>query len=172
MRSIIRTAVLTTAVAAFTVTAPALGSAAAADEVVYAFGVDGTSVTNTITNTTGGVLTCTTSLAPAPGGVLPPIWEVTGPGQTLYASGQVQSGTTTQTITEVPDGSYVALATCVNADNTVMWASDYPGIGDILALFPLTAFAVQQSSTVLTVPTDAPAPPVPGLGLPAFGSSN
>ncbi len=79
MRSIIRTAVLTTAVAAFTVTAPALGSAAAADEVVYAFGVDGTSVTNTITNTTGGVLTCTTSLAPAPGGVLPPIWESPAP---------------------------------------------------------------------------------------------
>ena len=172
MRSIIRTAGLTAAVAAFTVAAPAIGSAADAGEVGYAFGVDGTNVTNTITNTTGGVLTCTTSLAPAPGGVLPPISEVTGPGQTLYASGQVQPGTTTQTVTEVPDGSYVALATCVNADNTAMWASDYPGIGDILALFPLTAFAVQQSSTVVTVPTEVPAPLVPELGLPAFGSSN
>ncbi|KSZ56402.1 hypothetical protein Z045_23535 [Rhodococcus pyridinivorans KG-16] len=172
MRSIIRTAVLTAAVAAFTVTTPAIGSAADAGEVSYAFGVAGTDVTNTITNTTGGVLTCTTSLAPAPGGMLPPIWEVTGPGQTLYASGQVQPGTTTQTVTEVPDGSYVALATCVNADNTAMWASDYPGIGEILALFPLTAFAVQQSSAVVTVPTDTRGPLVPEFGLPTFGSSN
>ena len=172
MRSIIRTTVLAAAVAGSAMAAPAIGAAADAGEVGYVFGVDGANVTNTITNTTDGVLTCTTSLALAPGGVLPPIGEVTGSGQTLYASGQVQPGTTTQTVTDVPDGSYVALATCVDADNTAMWVSDYPGIGEILALFPSTAFAVQQSSTVVTVPTDAAAPSVPEPGLPLFGSSN
>ena len=49
MRSIIRTAVLTAAVAAFTVTTPAIGSAADAGEVSYAFGVAGTDVTYAIT---------------------------------------------------------------------------------------------------------------------------
>lgn len=171
MRPIARAALIAAATVPLAMAAPAVASAANAGDVAYAFGVDGTSVTNTITNNTGGVLLCTTSLASAPGGVLPPIWEVTGSGQTLYTSGEVQPGTTTQTVTEIPDGSYVVLATCGNADNTAMWASDYPGIGEILDLFPLTAFAVQQASTVVTVPGAAPALPAPGAGAPPFGSS-
>lgn len=171
MRSTVRATLITMAIVPLSVAAPALAAAADADDVTYAFGVDGANVTNTITNNTGGVLICTTSLASAPGGILPPIWEVTGPGQTLYASSEVQPGTTTQTVTDIPDGSYVALATCGNADNTAMWASDYPGIGEILDLFPMDTFAVQQASTVVTVPAPTPGLPAPDAGLAPFGSS-
>ncbi|WP_068155537.1 hypothetical protein [Rhodococcus phenolicus] len=174
MRSTIRAALITAASLPLAVAVPGLAAAAAAGEVTYAFGVDGNSVTNTITNTTSGPLTCTTSLAPAPGGVLPPVWEVTGAGQTLYDSGEVQPGSTVQTVVDVPDGPYVALASCVNADNTAMWVSDYPGIGETLALFPLEAFTVEQASPVVIVPTETPAVPAPSGGQapnPGFGSS-
>lgn len=174
MRSITRAALITAAAVPLAVTVPGLAAAADASEVTYAFGVDGHSVTNTITNNTGGVLTCATSLAPAPGGVLPPISEVLSAGQSLFAQSDIEPGVTVHTVIDVPDGSYVTLASCGNADATAMWVSDYPGIGETLALFPLESFTVEQASTVVTVPAETPALPAPG-GVPGpnpmFGSS-
>ena len=175
MRSIFRAALITAATAALAVAVPGLAAAADASEVTYAFGVDGHSVTNTITNNTGGVLTCATSLAPAPGGVLPPISEVLSAGQSLFAHSDIQPGVTVHTVIDVPHGSYVALASCGNTDATAMWVSDYPGIGETLALFPYESFTVEQAATVVTVPAETPALPSPGDGPapnPLFGSSN
>jgi hypothetical protein len=60
----------------------------------------------------------------------------------------------------VPDGSYVALASCGrDGDDPAMWVSDYSGIEKYLIQFPRTAYTVQQASTVVTVPSVDPAPP-------------
>lgn len=153
--------------------APALASAADASEVTYSFTVDGSTVTNTITNNTGATLTCATALALAPGGALPPVADVIAAGQTLYDQGEVQPGVTKQTVTEIPDGTYVVLATCGRSGNDpAMWVSDYPGIEDYLEPFQMPAFTVQQASALVTVPTAAPSSPVAGsLDLGAiFGS--
>ena len=87
----------------------ATAAAAAAGDVTYAFAVSGTSVTNTITNNAGTALLCTTSLAPAPNGVLPPIEDVFNAGQSLYQQDEIQPGETKQTVADVPAGTYVAL---------------------------------------------------------------
>ena len=174
MRSILRTAFVTAAAVPLAVAVPGLAAAADASEVTYAFGVDGHSVTNTVTNNTGGILTCATSLAPAPGGVLPPVSEVLY-GTQLGTSSDIRPGATVHTVIDVPDGSYVALASCVNADATAMWVSDYPGIEETLALFPYESFTVEQAATVVTVPAELPALPSPGnepVPNPLFGSSN
>ena len=55
---------------------PGLAAAAEPTDVTYAFAVDGTSVTDTITSAADGTLSCATSLAPAPGGVLPPLEDI------------------------------------------------------------------------------------------------
>ncbi|RIK12949.1 MAG: hypothetical protein DCC47_05605, partial [Acidobacteria bacterium] len=101
-------------------------------------------------------LDCMTGLAPAPGGVLPPVAEVIAQGQTLSTSGRVQPGVTTQTVTEIPDGTYVVLASCSTDGLATMWVSDYPGIADQLAPLPVTAYPVQQASPVVTVPATPP----------------
>lgn len=162
MRMIARTTLLAAAAIPLAVAAPAQASAAEATDVTFAFTVSGSTVTNTITNNSGTTLTCGTALSPAPGGVLPPVRDVLSAGQTLYETGEVQPGTTTQSVLDIPDGSYVALASCSRADtDPAMWISDYPGIEDYLEQWPGTEFTVQQTSTVVTVPNvdTAPAPP-------------
>lgn len=161
MRSTTRAALIAVATVPSALAAPALASAADAGEVAFAFAVSGSTVTNTITNDSGTPLDCMTGLAPAPGGVLPPVAEVIAQGQTLSTSGRVQPGVTTQTVTEIPDGTYVVLASCSTDGLATMWVSDYPGIADHLAPLPVTAYPVQQASPVVTVPAT----------LPAFGSS-
>ncbi|AHK32049.1 hypothetical protein OPAG_05352 [Rhodococcus opacus PD630] len=95
-----------------------------------------------------------------PGGVLPPVRDVLSAGQSLYETGEIQPGTPTQSVSDVPDGSYVAPASCSRTDtDPAMWVSDYPGIEDYLAQWPGTKFTVQQVSTVVTVPSVDPTPP-------------
>ncbi|MGV9865182.1 hypothetical protein [Rhodococcus koreensis] len=175
MRTIARTTLLAAATIPLAIAA-APASAAEATDVTYAFGVDGSTVTNTITNNTGATIGCTTSLTLAPDGVLPPIAEVVGPGQSLYQQDDIPPGTTTQSVLDVPDGSYVALASCGReGDDPALWVSDYPGVEQFLVQFPMPAYTVEQASSVVTVPSVAPAPPavaIPdasGLGQ-IFGS--
>lgn len=153
---------------------PAAASAAGPSDVTYAFAVDGSTVTNTITNNSGNTLTCATSLAPAPGGVLPPVWEVIGPGQTLYSTDPAgQPGVSTQSVTDIPAGTYVALATCgtENVDPATLWVSDYPGLSEVLATVPWIAYTVQQASPIVTI--DESAPVLPDLGsLPGTGTGS
>ncbi|MDH6679356.1 hypothetical protein M2284_003578 [Rhodococcus sp. LBL1] len=157
MRMASRAALVAATAIPLTMVAPALASAADASEVTYSFTVDGSTVKNTITNNTGTTLTCLTALAPAPGGVLPPVADVIGPGQTLYDHGEIQPGVTTQAVTEIPDGTYVTLASCGReGSDPALWVSDYPGIEDYLKPLPTPAFTVQQASTVVTVPNVAP----------------
>ncbi len=157
MRMASRAALVAATAIPLAVVAPALASATDASEVTYSFTVDRSTVTNTITNNTGATLTCATALAPAPGGVLPPVADVIAAGQTLYDQGEVQPGVTTQTVAEIPDGTYVILATCGRSDsNPAMWVSDYPGIEDYLKPFQIPTFTVHQASTVVTVPNTAP----------------
>ncbi|KAA0024435.1 hypothetical protein [Antrihabitans cavernicola] len=168
MRLITRSAFVAAVSIPLALTATPQASASQASDVTYAFSVSGSTVKNTITNNSGSVISCTTSLAPAPGGVLPPIEVVFGGGQTLYDHSDIQPGSTTQSVTAVPDGSYVALASCArDQSDPAMWVSDYPGLDTVLKLFPNPSFAVQQASPVVTVP-GASAPAIPGL--PDFGS--
>ena len=160
MRMIARTTLLAAAALPLAIAATAPASATAPSDVTYAFGVTGSTVTNTITNNTGDTIGCTTSLAPAPGGVLPPIDDLMRNGQSLYQQDDIPQGTTTQSVTDVPDGSYVALASCGReGTDPAMWVSDYPGIEQYLVQFPMTAYTVRQASTVVIVPSVAPAPP-------------
>ncbi|MDH6285076.1 hypothetical protein [Prescottella agglutinans] len=157
MRLASRAALVAATAIPLAMVAPAVASATDASEVTYSFTVDGSRVKNTITNNTGTTLTCGTALAPAPGGVLPPVADVITAGQTLYDHGEVQPGVTTQAVTEIPDGAYVVLATCGrDGSDPAMWVSDYPGIEDYLKPFQMPAFTVQQASTVVTVPNTAP----------------
>jgi hypothetical protein len=159
MRMTARTTFLAAAAIPLTIATAAPASAAEATDVTYAFSVTGSTVTNTITNNTGDTIGCTTSLAPAPGGVLPPVDDVLRSGQSLYRQGDIPPGITTQSVTDVPDGSYVALASCGREGNDpAMWVSDYPGIEQYLIQFPMTAYTVQQASTVVTVPSIATPP--------------
>ncbi|GGC69912.1 hypothetical protein IEU95_01710 [Hoyosella rhizosphaerae] len=163
MRLIARTTFVAAVAVPLTLVAPGLVSAAEPTDVSYAFEVSGSTVSNTITNDSGSVLVCTTSLAPAPDGVLPPVEEVMRGGQTLFASGEVHPGGATQTVTEVPDGTYVVLASCATTDGEpAMWVSDYPGVEEVLQAFPATAFTVQDASQIVTVPS-APTPPAPAV---------
>ena len=141
----------------------------------YAFTANASTVTNTITNNSGSALTCLTALAPAPGGVLPPVEDVLRNGQTLGSSSEIQPGVTTQSVADIPDGSYAVLATCSrSATDAAMWVSDYPGIEATLAQFPMPGFTVQEASRVVTVPA-GPTGQTPGslpeLGAP-FGSGS
>ncbi|MGA9871532.1 MAG: hypothetical protein WBQ44_10375 [Rhodococcus sp. (in: high G+C Gram-positive bacteria)] len=158
MRPITRAAVITAASIPLVLAAPATAFAADPTDVSYTFSVDGSTLTNTVTNNSGGALNCTTSLAPAPGGERPPVSELNG--QSLYEGGEVPTGVTSQSVTEIPDGTYVALATCVDVDPSgPLWVSDYPGIDEVLALFPNESFAVGETSPIITFPAqnDAPA---------------
>ncbi|OZD04283.1 hypothetical protein CH275_13565 [Rhodococcus sp. 06-235-1A] len=133
---------------------PATASAAQSTDVTNALEVDGPTVTNTITNNSGSELTCGTSLAPAPGGVLPPVWEVVGNGQMLYSTDDAgQVGISAQHVTDIPAGTYVALASCgtEGVDPTTAWVSDYPGLPDVLATLPWTSYTVQQASPIVTI---------------------
>ncbi|MGB3771082.1 MAG: hypothetical protein WBF79_05155 [Rhodococcus sp. (in: high G+C Gram-positive bacteria)] len=163
MRLLVKSGAVVAASAGLLLAAPSVAFAAEESEVSYAYTVSGSTVTNTITNDSGTPLRCSTSLAPAPDGVLPPIAELGG--QDLFDGGVIDPGVTTQTIADVPDGSWVVLATCGrDGDDAAMWVSDYPGIGDILALYPNPSFAVEQASTLLTLPLVEPEPeplPVP-----------
>ncbi len=169
MRLIARTALVAVASAPLALAAIGPASAAEPTAVSYTFTVSGSTVTNTITNNAGSSLTCATSLAPAPGGVLPPVADVLQNGQTLYASGEIQPGVTAQSVTAIPDGTYVVLATCASSGtDAAMWVSDYPGIEETLRAFPTPAFTVQQASPVVTIP-GASTNPNPGT-LPDLGS--
>ena len=165
MRTTLRALTIASACTTLALVAPTSAFAAEAEDITFSFAVDGTSVTNTITNSSGTVIGCGTSLAPAPNGVLPPVLEVIGNGQSLYANGDTQPGQTVQTITDVPAGSYVALASCtsVDGDTTTAWISDYPGLDEFLSGLPWTSHKVEQSSTVVTVEPSAPAPDLGSL---------
>lgn len=63
--------------------APSLASASTATDVTFAYSASGSTVSNTITNNSGGALQCSTSLGDAPGGVLPTIEDKMGPGKTI-----------------------------------------------------------------------------------------
>lgn len=165
MRSINRLLLGATFCAPALLAFPATASAAGPTDVTYAFEVDGSTVTNTITNNSGQALACATSLAPAPGSVLPPVWDVIGNGQSLYSNDAAgQPGVSSQSITDIPAGSYVALATCgtENTDPMTLWISDYPGLTEALAGTPWTAYTVQQASPIVTI--GDPAPVLPDLG--------
>ncbi|MGW0176279.1 hypothetical protein ACWDUM_20835 [Rhodococcus sp. NPDC003322] len=167
MRVITRAALVAAASIPLAVAAPALASAASAGDVSYSYTVNGSTVTNTITNNSGVTLTCATSLAAAPGGVLPPVADVIAGGQTLYDAGEVQPGVSTQVVSDIPDGTYVVLATCGrHDDDPTMWVSAYPGVEEYLAVFPATTFTVEQASTVVSIPST---PPAAGL-LPDLGA--
>ena len=161
MRLITRATLFAAASIPLATIAPALASAADAGDVTYSYSVNGSTVSNTITNTSGAAIGCTTSLAPAPGGVLPPIATVLTQGQSLYSHSEIPAGGATQTITDVPDGPYVVLASCGTPSNTAMWISAYPGLEEYLPQFQMDhAFLIQQESTVVTVPS--PDPTLPG----------
>lgn len=70
------------------------------------------------------------------------------------------------------DGTYVALATCgtENVDPATLWISDYPGLSEVLATVPWTAYTVQQASPIATIGESTPV--LPDLGsLPGTGSA-
>lgn len=160
MRSITRAALVGAATLSLAMAAPALASASTAADVSFAYTASGSTVTNTITNNSGGPLHCGTLLGNAPGGVLPPVEDTLRAGQTIGTTGEIPAGTTAQVVTDIPDGSYVVLATCTSSgEATSMWISDYPGIEPYLTVFPYTVYTVQQASWVVTIPnTDAPIP--------------
>ena len=168
MRSITRAALVGAAALPLAMAAPSLASASTASDVSFAYSASGSTVSNTITNNSGGPLQCTTGLGDAPGGVLPPIEDTIGPGQTIYETGVIPTGTTVQTVTGIPDGAYVVLASCGSLDEPMsMWASDYPGLETYLAMFPFTTYAVQQASWVVTLPAAGAPAAAPGVN---FGS--
>ena len=164
MRTTLRTFTIASACTTLALVAPMSALAAEPEDITFSFAVTGSSVVNTITNSSGTVIGCGTSLAPAPDGVLPPVGEVIGNGQSLYTNGDTQPGTTVQTITDVPAGSYVALASCtsVDGDTTTAWISDYPGLDEFRTGLPWTSHRVEQSSTVVTVE--------PNISTPDLGS--
>ena len=169
MRLIARTALVTAAAIPLAVGLPGSASAAEKADVSYVYTANASSVTNTITNNSGSPLTCATALAPAPGGVLPPVEDVLRNGQQLGSSGEIQPGITAQVVADIPDGPYVVLATCSrSATDPAMWVSDYPGIEATLAQFPMPGFAVQEASRVITFPA-GPTGQQPG-SLPDPGS--
>ncbi|MDV8004601.1 hypothetical protein [Rhodococcus sp. IEGM 1318] len=168
MRSITRAALIGAAALPLAMAAPSLASASTAADVTFAYSASDSTVSNTITNNSGGALQCSTSLGNAPSGVLPPIEVTIGPGQTIYESGVIPTGTTVQTINDIPYGSYVVLASCSSVDEpTSMWVSDYPGLEPYLAMFPYTTYAVQQASWVVSLPSAGAPTPAPGVN---FGS--
>lgn len=153
MRLITRAAFITAASIPLVLATSGVAAAAEATDVRYAFAVEGSTLTNTITNNSGGPLTCTTTVASAPEGELPPVAELSD--QTLVDNGTVEPGVSSQTLAELPDGTYVALATCVGeGEEGALWVSDYPAIDETLALFPNESFAVGETSPVIVVPAD------------------
>ena len=151
MRLITRAAFVTAASIPLVLATSGVASAAEATDVTYAFDVEGSTLTNTITNNSGGPLTCTTTVASAPEGELPPVAELSD--QTLVDNGTIEPGVTSQTLPELPDGTYVALATCVGeGEQGALWVSDYPAIEETLELFPNESFAVGETSPVIDVP--------------------
>ena len=154
MRSITRAALIGAAALPLAMAAPTLASASTASDVSFAYTASGSTVTNTITNNSGGPLYCATLLGDAPGGVLPPVEDTLRAGQTIGMSGEILPGTTDQVVTDVPDGSYVVLATCTSSgEPTSMWISDYPGVEPYLTAFPYTVYTVEQASWVVTIPS-------------------
>lgn len=153
MRILARTTGVAAAAALLLVGSSGTVLAAESNDVTFSFAAVGSSVENTITNSSGSVITCGTSLAPAPDGVLPPVGEVIGNGQSLYTGGEVPAGAVTQVVTDVPAGTYVALASCglTEGDSTAAWISDYPGLNEFLAQIPWTSYTVEQASTIVTV---------------------
>ncbi|GGG15906.1 hypothetical protein GCM10007304_32490 [Rhodococcoides trifolii] len=132
-----------------------MASAVGPTDVSFAFSSDGSTVTNTITNNSGTPLTCSTSVAAAPGGVLPAVTELST--EQLYESGTVATGTSTQTVRDIPDGSYVALGSCGRAESDpALWVSSYPGVNDVLRLYPYPAYEVQEASPIVVLPAGGP----------------
>lgn len=153
MRIFARTTGVAAAAALLLLVSPASALAAEPGDVTYSFTAVGSSVENTITNNSSSVITCGTSLAPAPDGVLPPVGEVIGNGQSLYTGGEVSAGATTQVVADVPAGTYVVLASCglTEGNSTTAWISDYPGLDEFLAQIPWTSYTVEQASAIVTV---------------------
>lgn len=157
MRTIMRAMAITAASASLSLIAATSAVAADPGDITFSFAVDGPSVVNTITNASDAAKHCGTSLAPAPGGVLPPVSEVLQNGQTLYATGEAQAGIAIQTVSDVPAGTYVVLASCssTDGDTTTAWISDYPGLDEYLAELPWTSHTVVQASTIVVIEGDS-----------------
>ncbi|WP_328811800.1 hypothetical protein [Rhodococcus sp. NBC_00294] len=172
-----RVAVVAAIAVPLALAAPGSVSAAEPTDITYSYDVVGDTVTNTITNTADGTVLCTTALASAPEGVLPPVETVVSQTHEYYESGSIAAGaTTTQTVTDIPPGSYVVLATCTlgEFDSTeAWWLSDYPGIKEhVEDLVPWTTYTVQQKSVVITIDQASPEPALPAISdlTDAFGS--
>ncbi len=65
MRSITRAALVGAAALPLAMAAPSLASASTAADVTFAYSASGSTVSNTITNNSGGPLQCTTGLGDA-----------------------------------------------------------------------------------------------------------
>lgn len=172
-----RVAIIAATAVPLALTASGSVSAAEASDITYSYDVVGNTVTNTITSTADDSVLCTTGLASAPEGVLPPVETVVSQTHEYYDTGSVEPGTTaTQTVTDIPPGSYVVLATCTlgEFDSTeAWWLSDYPGIKErVEDLVPWTTYTVQQESVVITIDQGSPEPVLPVIGdlADAFGS--
>lgn len=91
---------------------------------------------------------------------MPPVEVILSGGQSFYDQGVVAPGTITQVVTDVPEGSYVVLASCgSDGSNPSMWVSDYFGIEGHLSVLPYTSYVVQQASAVVTIPASVLSPP-------------
>ncbi|AQA25041.1 hypothetical protein BTZ20_3886 [Rhodococcus sp. MTM3W5.2] len=154
MRLTSRAALIAAVSIPLAVVAPTQASAASAGDVTFAYTVNGSTVTNTITNNSGATQACTTAVTPAPGWVLPPAADVFVDQPFLYTTDAVDPGTVTHTVTDIPDGTYVVWAACgLGTGPTTFWISDYPGLTDYMTRFPdRTVFPVQQKATVVTLP--------------------
>ncbi|AMY19563.1 MULTISPECIES: hypothetical protein [Nocardiaceae] len=177
MRTRARTVLIASIVAPLAIAASGTAAAADPSDITYAYEVVGNTVTNTITSTADETVRCATSLADAPGAELPPLETVLFEQHQLSAAGTAAPGTTvTQTVLDVPPGSYVVLATCMlgEADTTqAWWLSDYPGLAEFAGnLVPWSTYTVQQQSTVVTIKEAAQEPVLPEFGdlTDAFGS--
>ncbi|MGW6377880.1 hypothetical protein ACWFRB_17655 [Rhodococcus sp. NPDC055112] len=154
MRLTARAALIAAASIPLAVVAPAQASAASAGDFTFAYTVNGSTVTNTITNNSGITQACSTVVTPAPGGVLPPVKDAVVDRPHQYTTDTVDPGTATQTVTDIPDGTYVVWAACgLGSGPTTFWVSDYPGLVDHMAdIHPgKTVFPVQQKATIVTV---------------------
>ena len=103
--------------------------------------------------------------------MLPPAEDVFGGQPPRYTTGLIEPGTATQTVTDIPDGSYVIWASCgYGTTPNTLWISDYPGIADYLARFPQnTVFPAPREATIVTVPSPESSGSLADIGA-IFGS--
>jgi hypothetical protein len=155
MRKATHSTIVTALSAGFIVSA-AMGGVATADtldQVTFTIAVNGSTVTNTIANSTSSSLICRTSVAPAPKGVLPSAHEITyGGGDYPSNFSQVDPGTSVHTVTDIASGIHAVLASCVSSDQpATLWVANYPGIEDVLVDVPSTVHLIGPASPLIEI---------------------